>query len=298
MQSDHVQDGPIALDVAGDFCTLLHARTGTIFGWLEPAAYKMMIVFQKELTVQLFADCISETQIEYTADSIVRNGKAKAKRKMSKAEKAIGLYAILYGPSSLFEAVGQFTANCNLFLQHPKHCNLNVPYQNPHCLSPETAETVYTKDISGKVYDESDAAIQDYQNPIDLFADSAEQEDLAVSRSPHALRTELYKHQKQALTFMLLREKGWALKSGLRKDIWRTEIDATGRSVFINTISGQKQVKPPEDFRGGLLIDAPGLGKSLSIISLILSTKVNQGPRGFTDAPLAATLLIVPKTCK
>ncbi|MCJ1252016.1 hypothetical protein MMC30_009254 [Trapelia coarctata] len=150
--------------------------------------------------------------------------------------------------------------------------------------------------MSRKLHNESEDAIQDYQNPIDLFADSAEQEDLAVTHSPRALRTELYKHQKQALTFMLLREKGWALKSEQRKDIWKAETDATGRRVFKNTISGQKQVKPPEDFRGGLLIDAPGLGKSLSIISLILSTKANSGWKGPADAPLAATLLIAPKT--
>lgn len=297
-RNDHVLDGPIALDVAGDCCTVVHADSDNIFGRLEPASHKMMMVFQRELTIQLFADSIPELQLGYATDSTLRNVISKAKCRVPKTRIVIGLYAVLYGPPSLFEAVGQFTSTCNLFLQHPRHCNRNVPYRNPHCLSPETTETVYTHNICGKLHNESEAAIQEYQNPIDLFADSAEQEDLAVTHSPHALRTELYKHQKQALTFMLLREKGWALKSGLRKDIWKAEKDAAGRRVFINTISGQKQVKPPEGFRGGLLIDAPGLGKSLSIISLILSTKANRDPRRPADAPIAPTLLIVPKTCK
>lgn len=294
----HVLDGPIALDIARDYRTIVHARTDTTFGWLEQASHKMMIVFQRELTVQLFADCIPEQPLGCTTDSTMGTVTAKGKTRVPKAGSVLGLYVVLYGLPSLFEAVGHFTATCNLFLQHPRHCNPNVPYRNPHCLSPETTDTVYTHDINGKLHDDSEAPIQDYQNPIDLFADSADQEDLAVTHSPRALRTELYKHQKQALTFMLLREKGWALKSAQRKDIWKSETNATGRRVFINTISGQKQVQPPKDFRGGLLIDAPGLGKSLSIISLILATKPNPGWKGAAEAPLAATLLIVPKTCK
>ena len=296
--SEHVVDGPTALDIAGDCCTVIYPRTGTTFGWLEPASYKMMIVFQRELTVQLFADCIPEQSLECTTDSPMRHVTAKAKSKMPKAKNVIGLCVVLYGLPSLFEAVGEFIATCNLFLQHPRHCNRNVPYRNPHCLSPETPETIYTSDISEKLYNTPEAAIQDYQNPIDLFTDSAEQEDLAVTHSPPELRTKLYKHQKQALTFMLLREKGWALKNEQRKDIWKIEVDTVGRSVFQNTISGQKQVKPPKDFRGGLLIDAPGLGKSLSIISLILAAKADSGRQGPADAALPATLLVVPKTCK
>jgi SWI/SNF-related matrix-associated actin-dependent regulator of chromatin subfamily A3 len=73
---------------------------------------------------------------------------------------------------------------------------------------------------------------------------------------------------------------------------------------FFNTILGTQQNGAPPDFRGGILADAPGLGKSLSIIALIASDQHHTNPA--TDVKIdqtllsgdygysAATLLIVP----
>ena len=97
---------------------------------------------------------------------------------------------------------------------------------------------------------------------------------------------------------MLEREKGWAISRGLRKDVWKREADAIGRVAYVNTISGQKQLNPPPEFRGGLLIDAPGLGKTLSIISLILSTRGCQLSLGDGEPSAPTTLLVVPKSCE
>ena len=179
------------------------------------------------------------------------------------------LFAILYGPSSLFEAVGTFAARCHLYLQHPWHCDRNVPYRNPHCLSPEGGRIVTTFDLHATLSSFSHSSLEISANPIDLFADCAEQDALDEANTPTNLSTELYKHQKQALTFMIQRERGWAM-DGHHKDIWREEKDPVGRSMYKNLVSGTRQLTRPDQFRGGLLIDAPGLGKSLSIIAQIL----------------------------
>ena len=44
-------------------------------------------------------------------------------------------------------------------------------------------------------------------------------------------------------------------------------------SRFTNTVVEQQQLEPPLDFRGGILADMMGLGKSLSMIALISSDK-------------------------
>ena len=134
-------------------------------------------------------------------------------------------------------------------------------------------------------------------NPIDLFTDSAQQAALAESISPDSLKTPLYKHQRQALTFMIEREKGWALRKE-NGEIWTIEKDQMGQTVHINHVSGQRQRRPPKEFRGGLLTDAPGLGKTLSIIALVAYEKSQQINSVESTALVTATLLVVPKTRK
>ena len=95
----------------------------------------------------------------------------------------------------------------------------------------------------------------------------------------------LYRHQKQALTFMLTRERGWALQNS-HGDIWKQNLGKDsqrrydfGRELihsllmtrYVNNVTGDSQLHPPPNFRGGILADAMGLGKTLSMIALIAS---------------------------
>ncbi len=257
---------------------------------MDKNSWKIIEILAKEMTIQLFADY---------DPSRSRDSKKSMRGYCDKSKGHISLppleiFAILYGPSSLFEAVGAFAAKCHLYLQHPKHCNRNVPYRNPHCLSSEDGRILYTFDLHAMLGPFSDPA---FVNPIDLFADAAEQDALSEAYAPCSLSTELYKHQKQALTFMMQRERGWAM-DGHHKDIWREEHDSFGRSIYQNLISGMKQMTRPDQFQGGLLIDAPGLGKSLSILALISSDVESEGQSLPGHAPSLTTLLIVPKTCE
>lgn len=43
--------------------------------------------------------------------------------------------------------------------------------------------------------------------------------------------------------------------------------------MFVNCVTGNRQISPPKNFRGGLLADEMGLGKTLSMIALIASEK-------------------------
>ena len=223
-------------------------------------------------------------------------GKTSENSKLSKLQPPLELFAILYGPSTLFEAIGAFAAKCHLYLQHPRHCNRNVPYRNPHCLSTEDDRIMYTYDIQS-IMGASGFETEIPGNHIDLFADATEHDALSDTCAPRALSTELYKHQRQALTFMLQRERGWAM-DGHHKDIWTEERDSFGRSAYQNLISGMKQMTRPNEFRGGLLVDAPGLGKSLSVLALISSDAQTENQSLHKYASASATLLIVPKTRK
>ena len=284
---------PTPLSIEADSGILLDTDTRTEFGEIDPKGRKIIEVLGKEMAIQLFADYNASR----FAESKKSMGKYSEKLKQPMSQPPLELFAILYGPSPLFEAVGTFAAKCHLYLQHPRHCNRNVPYRNPHCLSPENDRILYTFDLLTTLGTFSGPGPEKSANPIDLFADATEQDALSDAYAPQNLSTEMYKHQKQALTFMMQRERGWAM-DGHHKDIWREEHDSFGRSVYQNLVSGMKQMTRPNQFRGGLLIDAPGLGKSLSILALISSDAEIEEQNVPGSAPSSTTLLVVPKTCE
>ena len=76
----------------------------------------------------------------------------------------------------------------------------------------------------------------------------------------------------------------------------------------MNTITGETQSEPPPAFRGGILADSMGLGKTLSMISLIASDShlwaEEASAQGVTPSygvafqPIRCTLIIVPPPCE
>ena len=252
-----------------------------LFGALGQISRKIIRVLRKDIIIQIFADSIGHP----SAQTNSRDGDNHHKGKNLLGRSSLEICVNLYGQPNLFEAVGNFAAQCHLYLQQPRHCTLNVHYRNPHCLTPENDEKIYTFDLRHSKQ-EIELVSDNLANPIDLFADTVIQDTLAFAETPHALATNLYNHQKQALTFMTQREQGWAMEEQ-HKDIWKRERTPQGHTVYRNVISGAKQSREPNPFRGGLLIDAPGLGKSLSIIALVTN---NVGRR------LGPTLLVVPKS--
>ncbi|KAK0630872.1 SNF2 family N-terminal domain-containing protein, partial [Bombardia bombarda] len=106
-------------------------------------------------------------------------------------------------------------------------------------------------------------------------------------------------HQKQALTFMMQRERGWDYEAA-SMDYW-DYVESTQASFFVNRISGAYQEHEPTQFRGGVVGDPMGLGKSLSMIALVAmdakgerSRRVSQGDGNVAEPATMPSLVIVP----
>lgn len=268
----------------------MDAHTQEEVGVVSGVTQQILTVLSQQLSIQVLGD--------YGVSSRPITGHSRFKKHESKVDpRYMELMVNIFGDPSFFDLVGAFATRCNIYLQHPERCDRNVPYRNPHCLSLEDGRELMTYDLRDPLRVASTAAINVTEYAIDVLLDARQQERLPEAATPSALRTPLYRHQAQALTFMMRRETGWAM-DGHHMDIWKQEIDNQGGMVYCNSITGQKQVRPPEQFRGGLLIDAPGLGKSLSIIALV-STDLSRPD--ISSQPLghiSRTLLIVPKSCK
>ncbi|KAL4950799.1 SNF2 family N-terminal domain-containing protein [Aspergillus filifer] len=171
---------------------------------------------------------------------------------------------VVYGPFNLFDDIGEFFQDNGYYLQEPRDCDRNVPYRNPHSLSGEDNVVPLTSDL-GKEEEDFVAA-----RAPDILAGLETIEILPEDQDPPGLTTPLYRHQKQALTFMKRREKGWALQIP-GHDLWNENISPTGVKRYTNNINGCEACDPPLEFRGGILADDMGLGKTLSMIALIAS---------------------------
>jgi hypothetical protein len=73
---------------------------------------------------------------------------------------------------------------------------------------------------------------------------------------------------------------------------------------FVNRVSGSHQTEEPPQFRGGIIADPMGLGKTLSMISLIATDKSDYHDHNATashvnddDVSNLLTLVIVPSPC-
>ncbi|EHK45147.1 hypothetical protein TRIATDRAFT_39079, partial [Trichoderma atroviride IMI 206040] len=203
---------------------------------------------------------------------------------------------ILFGPLNLFEDVGSFFEEYNLYLQDPVGCSQNVLYRNPHKLSAESGPDIWTFTL-----DEGFAApvsVEHAQTRLDSIDILNSQQDWAETKQPGSIRTRMQSHQLQALTFMLQREQGWAW-DGSRADIWELYSETTG-SHFVNKVSDSVQTETPPQFYGGIIADPMGLGKTLSMMSLIASDLLfdPNDPSSLTGAAAedstGCTLIVVP----
>ncbi|XP_024021128.1 F-box protein At3g54460 [Morus notabilis] len=96
------------------------------------------------------------------------------------------------------------------------------------------------------------------------------------------MKLKLFPHQQAAVQWMLHREQR---AEALPHPLYTAFVTEDGLSFYISTISGEiiyGETPTINDFRGGMFCDEPGLGKTITALSLILKTqgKVADPPDG------------------
>lgn len=107
------------------------------------------------------------------------------------------------------------------------------------------------------------------------------------------LKVDLLKHQSQALQWCVEREYPVLPKKETDKPVQFWQLRSTGsKPYYYNIATKTPQEAPPILGRGALCADAMGLGKTLTMLALILSTK-SDVPRDFSKCTLIVTPLSV-----
>lgn len=139
--------------------------------------------------------------------------------------------------------VGDWLSSIKMYLQIPEasDCDRDVPYMNPQSLDFDKEPILYTSQLRSHL---SQSNAESRQLGVgacfELYTDSI----LEEAPQPQAIGSTLHPHQKQALTFMIERERGWDF-TGDKIDIWKSYQDAFGGIRYKNMISGFARARVP-----------------------------------------------------
>ncbi|CBF69917.1 uncharacterized protein ANIA_10794 [Aspergillus nidulans FGSC A4] len=183
----------------------------------------------------------------------------------------------LYGLRQDAEKVGNYLGQNNVWLATPFSVEQGVPVFNPHAerrrLQPSYAPTGSQRNRSGVNY-EVRSAEEVTDAVMKMFDQLQSADNLPEMDPPAVVTTPLLRHQKQALWFMTEKEapRKFGPKEEDNNSLWREEYSANGTKKYREVISGIVLDQEPPQSLGGLLADMMGLGKTLSILSLVISS--------------------------
>lgn len=185
----------------------------------------------EESNIQLFAMCKLDSELTV----------GKPSRVASQLFRPCTLDITIYGPEDLFEDIGPWFQEYGLYLQDVRHAHLDTKYCNPHKLSVDDIDSCPM--VSDVVRQSSKSLLlENVPNRPDLLDLLSNGNELEETQQPAVICTALKKyynyialncykqsqncangmtprHQKQALTFMLRRERGWAFGE-TQADLW------------------------------------------------------------------------------
>ncbi|GAO18192.1 hypothetical protein UVI_02036950 [Ustilaginoidea virens] len=183
---------------------------------------------------------------------------------------------VLYGPQRYTRAVGSLLAKHSLKLIAPHMVQKGIKVCNPHVSEwRPPPPKVYPTNAQGTYSSVANRTVEEIRSEVMGVFDSLKRNDDLPTMEPDArILTPLLRHQKQGLYFMATREKPLREQSNKTAMVsfWQTKINARGEKSYSNVITGQEQRATPPETCGGILADMMGLGKTLSILSLVAST--------------------------
>ncbi|GAP84855.2 putative transcription termination factor 2 protein [Rosellinia necatrix] len=191
--------------------------------------------------------------------------------------KGYNLDLVLYGPRKSAPTVGKFLSQKEVWLRKPFVYDNGIQYENPQDnegWKPPPPPALRQQPLYPPPPQMVRSVEEIRSEVMGVFDSLTKNEDLPEMVPDPRVQTELLRHQKQGLSFMMTKEQPRRfVPNGKTPDsFWQLQYSPHGQRLYRNVITGQVQPqKPPETF-GGILADMMGLGKTLSILSLVATT--------------------------
>ncbi|KAK3318382.1 SNF2 family N-terminal domain-containing protein [Apodospora peruviana] len=187
---------------------------------------------------------------------------------------------MIYGPRKFALSVGKHLTRFKLNLLSPPRVDAGVKVVNPHAREnrlPPPARFTPIADASSS-YHAPPATVRTVEEirseVLGVFDSLPKSDDLPEMHPDGRVLTELLKHQRQALYFMMHREEDKIpdASDGMISSTWQRRKDRNGADLYYNVVTNQSQRERPPPALGGILADMMGLGKTLSVLSLVVTT--------------------------
>jgi SNF2 family DNA or RNA helicase len=195
---------------------------------------------------------------------------------------SVEVETILYCKLGKTASIGKFLSQRSLFLAHPTQVDHSKDGVT-QVINPQVPQIYQTQQIgssgSRPTYGSgtSRTVEQITQDVSTMFDSLVTNEQLPEKEAnPEIISTPLLPHQKQGLHFLTDHElHDETLEDGkdaAKFSLWKQATKVSGHKVWYNVITGQELREKPEPVYGGILADMMGLGKTLSILSLVAAT--------------------------
>ncbi|KAF2181727.1 hypothetical protein K469DRAFT_691814 [Zopfia rhizophila CBS 207.26] len=193
--------------------------------------------------------------------------------KAGKAKDAIIRVNInVYGPRNIAKQVGGELSKSKIYLQKPDYQRKGVAYDNPHVLKLSTTHVArvdamsHVAEPAKEKLTEADKEEQFKKIIGNVYTSLKRSHRLHGLEGDGRLKTPLLPHQKEALEFMTQRESGPIPEEFF---LWKAD-DIEGQPCFRHVVTKQTCRLSPSELGGGILADEMGMGKSLSLLALVL----------------------------
>ena len=188
----------------------------------------------------------------------------------------------LYCPKSMAVDIAKHLSKQSVWLRRPNIIDKKgIEYFNPQDVKTGAPKAVVsTTSRPGYVVRTVEEVRTDVLNMFDAIGHWNE---LNEEEQDEKIITPLLTHQKQALFFMTAREADGRLDFD-EKSLWKAKQRGNGQTFYYHVITGAESSTRPNSARGGILADMMGLGKTLSVLSLIVGS-LNEAAEFATKSP-------------
>jgi SNF2 family DNA or RNA helicase len=185
---------------------------------------------------------------------------------------------MVYGPRKYAPQVANHLMSRKVNLVSPPRVENGVKVFNPMATENRLPPTARFGNAGGSSQYHSPPVVRSVEEirseVLGVFDSLPKSEELPEADPDERVVTELLKHQRQALYFMTSRESEQLPDAGkaIVTSTWQQKKDRWGAVVYHNVITNQTQREQPPPALGGILADMMGLGKTLSVLSLLTTT--------------------------
>ncbi|KAF2261163.1 hypothetical protein CC78DRAFT_471061 [Lojkania enalia] len=216
---------------------------------------------------------LSHTPIDFEVLAPVKPVRETISRAFKEKDAIVRVNVNVYGSAVHAGQIGRELSQCKLYLQKPDHMRKGYTYDNPHILKFPNFQSSSNDSI---VQFEVGVGKKSEGNKVEIFKRTISEVYSSLTRGrklvglegDERLKTPLLMHQKQALDFMSQRESGPIPEEFCLWKAYETE----GQPCFRHAVTNQTARIPQTETGGGILADEMGMGKTLSILALILRT--------------------------